>query len=309
MLAGLLVGALGCQAQTHEEVAVNVTDIVVAAPEELGRLGSSLSAAQADIPVRAYEPPGSGDEAPWATLVWAHGGSFVRGTLDWPEADWAARRFAEAGLRVYSVDYRLANDTIKAPIPAADVAAVLAWAAEQAEGPIAVGGASAGGHLAVLAALAQGDAATEGLGRAVDALILQYPTLHRVQREDAAIERATMCLPSQRRFDAARIAEMYDYYLGDDPEALVAGELLAERLATLPPTIIVNAELDDLRASGEQFAEQLSEAGVPVVDYVQLGTVHGYLNRPEESERSRSDAQQTIDVFVTELRRILVDSA
>ena len=35
-------------------------------------------------------------------------------------------------------------------------------------------------------------------------------------------------------------------------------------LAGLPPTTIVNSEYEDLRASGERFAEQLAEAGVAV---------------------------------------------
>lgn len=244
------------------------------------------------IPVRAYEP-----ETPWATLVWAHGGSFVHGTLDWPEADWVSQRFAEAGLTVYSVDYLLASETVKAPAPSDEVETVLAWVAGQHDRPLAIGGASAGAHLAVLAALGQHDA--------LGALILEYPTLHRVQRDAPEIAAATAKLPAQRRFDAGRIAGMYDFYLGTAPDPVIVGELPSERLALLPPTVIVNAEADDLRASAEQFAEQLREAGVPVVEQVQPATVHGYLNRPEESAQARQDAQQTIDFFVDRLRELL----
>lgn len=268
--------------------------------------GSPNRVGSAAVPVRSYTPEGEA----WATLVWAHGGSFMRGTLDWAEADWASRRFAEAGMLVYSVDYALASSTVKAPAPGNDLAAVLAWAAANGEGPLVVGGASAGAHLAVLAALAQADLAAVGEGRAVDALILEYPTLHRVQREDAALAAATAVLPDQRRFDAVRIAEMYDFYLGDAAQAaavgaVVAGELPAERLALLPATVIVNADADDLRASGEEFAEQLRAAGVAVTASVQPGTVHGYLNRPEESERAEADARETIARFVEGLRAVL----
>ena len=84
----------------------------------------------------------------------------------------------------------------------------------------------------------------------------------------------------------------------------VVGELSPERLRKLPPTIIVNADADELRASGEQFAEQLSAAGVRVTQALQPGTVHGYLNRPEESDQARADARATIDRFVAELRAI-----
>lgn len=274
----------------------------------------------ARVPVRTYEPrfdgaDGTGEQdhgAAWATLVWAHGGSFVHGDLDWPEADWVSRRFAAAGVRVYSVDYRLASETVKAPIPSEDVTAVLRRAAAEHAEPVVVGGASAGGQLATLAALG---VAEEGLGsdssRAASALILVYPTLHRVQREDPALAAATSALPEQRRFGAERIAAMYDFYLGETGSAsgrgdvAVAGELPAERLALLPPTVIVNAELDDLRASGEQFAEQLGDAGVPVAVSTQPGTVHGYLNRPRESEAVRAAGEASIDRLVEELHRIL----
>ena len=271
---------------------MQVTEIAVPGPASRtpAEVGSE------SVPVRRYAPEGT----PWATLVWAHGGSFVHGTLDWPEADWTSRRFAEAGILVYSVDYGVATKSVKAPGPSNDVAAVLRRVAEETTGPVAVGGASAGGQLAVLAAL---DQAASG-SRRPSALLLEYPTLHRVQLPNAAIAAATKDLPERRRFGADRIAAMYDFYLGSG-EAPVAGELPPETLAELPPTIIVNADRDDLRASGEQFGEQLRRAGVPAAVHVQPGTVHGYLNRPEESEQSLRDARATIDTFVAELRGIL----
>lgn len=307
------------------------------------------------VRIRAYEPELEPGGKPWATLVWAHGGSFVRGTLDWPEADWVARQFADAGMRVYSVDYVLASDTVKAPAPANDVAAVLDWAAERAgtDSPLVIGGASAGAHLATLAALDRAERTGTAAERPVAALLLQYPTMHRAQRHDTALAAATAALPEQRQFDAARIAEMYAFYLGDsadlgdpaefgDPADLggpgdpgsggagdgqpagsqgetsdpvfavrpeLAGELPPERLALLPPTVMVHADADDLRASGEQFAEQLRAAGVPVREAVQPGTVHGYMNRPDESVRARADAEETIDRFVAELRVVTADSS
>ncbi|WP_125099431.1 alpha/beta hydrolase [Leucobacter chromiireducens] len=293
------------------EPGVRITDLTVPGPARGREVGVPNRVGSAAVPVRVYEPP----TAPWATLVWAHGGSFVRGTLDWPEADWVARRFAEAGMRVTSVDYALAGEAVRAPAPSADVAAVLDWVAAQDRGagslPLVMGGASAGAHLAVLAALHRAEGAAAGDGRAADALILEYPTLHRVQRADAAISAATAGLPDARRFGAERIAEMYAFYLGSvageplAPGVRVAGELPSEQLGLLPPTVLVHADADDLRASGEQFAEQLRAAGVAVAEFVQPGTVHGYMNRPEEHDRARADAHATIARFVAELRRIV----
>lgn len=271
------------------------------------RSGAPNRIGSAEVPVRVYEPGKrdlQGRKEPWGTLVWAHGGSFVRGNLDWPEADWVSRHFAKAGLRVYSVDYVLASETVKAPAPSNDVAAVLREVRARHTGPVFVGGASAGGHLATLAALVQADVAAT-LGDPTlrpDALALVYPTLHRTQRNNPAIAALTASLPVERRFGPERIAEMYEYYLDEDQPSqsspYVAGEFAADRLAALPPTVIMNAEADDLRASAEQFAWQLREAGVDVVEYLQPGTVHGYLNRPTASPKAESDARGTIDLMV-----------
>ncbi|UOQ56827.1 alpha/beta hydrolase [Leucobacter allii] len=287
----------------REEAGMRITDLVLAGPAATARPGTPNRLGSASVPVRRYEPAAGS----WATLVWAHGGSFVHGGLDWPEADWAARRFAEAGLRVYSVDYALASEAVQAPAGANDVGAVLDWAlAEHAGEPVAVGGASAGGHLAAQAALDAARArAADPAERGPAALVLEYPTLHRVQRPDPAIAAVTAALPEARRFPPERIAAMYDVAFGGDAAAAIpVGERAAAELALLPPTVIVNADADDLRASAEQFAEQLRAAGVPVTESVQPGTVHGYLNRPEESERARADARDTIGRFVAELRRI-----
>ncbi|WP_017792827.1 alpha/beta hydrolase [Leucobacter salsicius] len=292
-----------------------VTNVIVAGPAarsgatQAQPTGGINRVGSAEIPVRRYDP--AGGEEPWAVLVWAHGGSFVRGGLDMPEADWTARQFAAAGMRVYSVDYVLASDTVKAPAPANDVAAVARWVARTEDVPLLIGGASAGAHLATLAALDRAEAAAAGEGEAAAALLLEYPTMHRVQRADAAIATATAGLAEGLRFDPDRIEQMYATHLGDaegaglDPARLVAGEIAAERLALLPPTVIVNAELDDLRASGEQFAEQLAMARVRVVEYTQAGVAHGYLNRPAESDEALASAQQTIDRFVAGARDAL----
>lgn len=63
------------------------------------------------VPVRWYEPwPGSA-AAPGPTLLWLHGGGFFRGGLDQPEAHDVARSLAARGVRVATVDYRLAVGT------------------------------------------------------------------------------------------------------------------------------------------------------------------------------------------------------
>jgi acetyl esterase/lipase len=53
-------------------------------------------------------------------------------------------------------------------------------------------------------------------------------------------------------------------------------------LEGLCPTLVLNAEYDDLRASGEAFAGQLALAGVDVRQVMAPGMLHGFLNtRPD----------------------------
>jgi acetyl esterase/lipase len=68
-----------------------------------------------------------------AGLVWAHGGGFVAGDLDMPEADWVARTLAERGVTVVSVDYRLAGDGCRYPAPSDDVLAAWRWTLANAD--------------------------------------------------------------------------------------------------------------------------------------------------------------------------------
>ena len=85
------------------------------------------------VPVRVYDhgPPRDGSRP---CLVWMHGGGFVAGNLDMPEADWTARELAwRAGAVVVSVDYRLCNDGVHFPVPHDDVVAAVRWARDSAQ--------------------------------------------------------------------------------------------------------------------------------------------------------------------------------
>lgn len=255
----------------------------IATAAEPNRLGSAM------IPVREYVPA----EEPWATLVWAHGGSFVHGNLDWPEADWVSRSFAEQGVRVFSVDYVLASDTVKAPAPARDVQAVVEWVAAQADDglPLFVGGASAGANLAVEAALSL--TTDEASDLQLSGVLAEYPTFHRVARMDAEIDARAIANSVTSRFPMSAVAGMYEMYLGEldtfDGAPLVVGERSRTDLATLPPVLMVNADVDDLRTSGEDLAAQLRDAGTEVEVQMEPGTVHGYMNRPGDVRLADTD--------------------
>ena len=129
------------------------------------------------VPVRVYTPAAASGPRP--VLVWCHGGGFMHGDLDMPEADATARGVAgRAGAVVVSVDYRLCDEpealggrkarrfpgtaedlVVHAPIPLQDVLAAVCWTVAEADHlgidpeRLALGGASAGGNLAAAATL------------------------------------------------------------------------------------------------------------------------------------------------------------
>ena len=62
-----------------------------------------------------------------------HGGAFMFGDLDMPEADWTAREIcARAGAVVVSVDYRLAVGGVHHPVPLDDCVAAARWLRDSA---------------------------------------------------------------------------------------------------------------------------------------------------------------------------------
>lgn len=238
------------------------------------------------VPVRVYgEPDDSGRPA----FVWMHGGAFVMGDLDMPEADRTAREVcARAGAVVVSVDYRLAVDGVHHPVPQDDVLAVVRWvrdgAADLGVDParIAVGGASAGANLATGAVLRLRD--EDGWQPA--ALIPAYGVFHGVlpptwdDLETLMSEVITLV-----RFDDEETAGITANYVGGPPESADGYAMpAAADLTGLCRTVMVDAEYDDLRRSEEPFHAALVDAGVDVTRHQVPGVLHGFLNLPADVE-------------------------
>jgi len=243
------------------------------------------------VPVRIY--PAAGD-APAPGLVWLHGGGFVHGDLDMPEADWVARQLAARGIGVVSVDYRLVGDPdgVHFPVPSDDVLAAFFWTLANTDrlgldpAMIALGGASAGGALAAATALRLRDAG----GPVPSRVLLAYPTVHAVLPEPSAELAAKIArLPAEALFTPAQVDEMNLGYAGDpatlaDPYAFPGGH----DLVGLPPTLILNSDHDSLRSSGEAYAAELRAAGVDIHCLYEDGTRHGHLNQPDQPAAAHS---------------------
>jgi acetyl esterase/lipase len=234
--------------------------------------------------VRVYTPSSESSGRP--LFVWIHGGAWAFGDLEGPEGDATAREVADrAAAVVVSVDYRLATQGVHFPIPLDDVVAAYRWARQNAErlgvdpARISLGGASAGGNLAAGAVLRladDGDVLPAGVA-------LAYPALHPVLPDPSPeLQDRLNRISVGAAFGAAVYTPIVENYLGGPITSAVPHAMpgVADDLSVFPPTYIFNCEYDGLRSSGEQFAEQLRDAGVPVVCETIPAAAHGHLARP-----------------------------
>lgn len=220
-----------------------------------------------DITLRRYRPtvPTVG------TLVWSHGGAWVGGDLDMPEADATGKRAAQSGVELVSVGYHLAPGH-QHPVPVDEIVAVTQSEIASGDGPVAVGGASAGGHLSLLAALRLRD-----LGLPVAAVWLAYPGLDPYDGPFPD-ERPDGC-PELLWFDRSLAPLGFGVYLGMDP-ASAPDEAVPARLdpSGLPPTLVTTAEVDALALQAVGWVAKARAAGVHVDHHEAEQLLHGYLN-------------------------------
>lgn len=234
------------------------------------------------VACRLYRPAGAE-----ALIVHLHGGGFVFHDIDVHDA--AARRLANrSGMAVLSVDYRRPPEH---PFPAApdDVDAVLGWLrsdgpARGLDLPIFVHGDSAGGNLALVAAL-------RNPGRFVGVALI-YPFLDPTAGSDSYRTAAD-------GFDPREAAWYWQQYAGSaadltDPDL---APLLSDRLGTLPPTLVVTAEHDPLRDEGEELARRLAEQGVTVVGTRYLGQLHGFWRHADVFDAAEPLTRQVAGFF------------
>jgi acetyl esterase len=225
---------------------------------------------------RLHRPEGAD-----GVVVHLHGGGFVFHDIDVHDA--AARRVANrSGMAVLSVDYRRPPEH-RFPAAPDDVDTVLRWLDRRGPGlgldlPAYVHGDSAGGNLALVAALRHP-------GRFA-AVALVYPFLD-----------PTAGFASYRTaadgFDPREAAWYWEQYA--DPAHRThpdVAPLLSDRLGTLPPTLVVTAEHDPLRDEGEELVRRLAEEGVPVVGTRYLGQVHGFWRHPDAFDAAEPCVRQ-----------------
>ncbi len=254
------------------------------------------------IRARVYVPARAKGE-PVPVLVYLHGGGWVAGSIETHDP-FCLMLAARAGVSIVSVAYRLAPE---APYPAAidDAATAVRWALEQCPkwngdpGRLALGGDSAGGHVAAVLANRM---AADKMGPRLRALALLYPvTDHPTGVHPSFAENAT-----GYGLTATDMVWFWEQFLGegaspDDPEV---SPLRATLPAGLPPTLVATAQYDVLRDEGIAYARKLEAAGVPVTHIHSPDMHHDFPVSPGTVARF-PQSMQALDEIAGFLRKAL----
>lgn len=170
--------------------------------------------------------------APAATILYLHGGAYCIGSPR-THRSLTARLSLASGLPVFALDYRLAPEH---PYPAALDDALAAFRALRAEGPVVVGGDSAGGGLALALAMALRDAGEPGPA----SLLLLSPLGDAVMPDPLPVPP-----PGEAMLSAAWAQACLDFYRGQRNAAEPGLSPMRGDLGGLPPTLI-QAGTDEL---------------------------------------------------------------
>lgn len=295
-LDALFAARVNEAAQLGPEASAEAVDQVMSrpyGPPEAGEViirHDTIPGPHGDIGVRIYRDPNADEAAPG--LVWCHGGAFMWGDLDMPEADEVSRGIATRirGV-VVSVDYRLTGagnpptslplpDDLPHQFPVAHDEVFHAFvhvhdhASEFGIDParLAIGGASAGANLISSAVVRLRDEQ----GPLPHVWLPIYPAVH-LSAPDISDDLAADLAEHSSGFTPEALAFIGAAY-GATPADRYGfiGEL--DDLGGLPRCLIINDQYDELRASGEELHRQLLAAGVESVCLMARGMKHGHLN-------------------------------
>lgn len=241
-------------------------------------------------------------DAGWPLFVWFHGGGFALGDLD---SDWdvITRICQESHCVVASVGYRLAPEH-KYPASIQDGVAALRWLLSPQDGVaklnldrtrFALGGASAGALLAVASALHCAEDADPDVRPLLQVLIV--PVVDNTAQPDG--ERWSVNGPVTPGLTPMRMLWYRNMWLNTPADAenwdASIDRAPPELIARLPPAFVAIADQDLLAPEGEQFADLMTAAGVPVEKKIYEGCTHALLAYSRRMDKSRELLYDCVD--------------
>ena len=247
-----------------------------------------------DIALRQYVPAtliGNG------CVIYMHGGGFVLGSLD-SHDDICCGIAHDAGVMVIAIDYRLAPEHT---FPAAfdDCVAAIDWVFDNSSGlgvdarRILLAGDSAGGNLAAATCLARRD-----LGQKMPAgQVLIYPTFGGDKTRGSYV--------SRRDAPGLTVSDMIEYerlYLGShagkNQDSKFYAPLRETNYGGLPSAFLVACEWDPLRDDSFEYADRLSNAGVPAEVRHEPELIHACLRARHTSPAANAMFQSVVDEII-----------
>lgn len=205
-------------------------------------------------------------------LLYLHGGGFTIGSI--ASHDTVCRVLAQqSGAAVVSLDYRLAPEH-RFPTAVHDSWDALHWLVSQGAAlgldtaRLAVGGDSAGGTLAAVAAIHARD---QGIPLALQLLIYPGTTDHQDTESHRLFEHGPV-------LDKALIDWFFHHYIDSiDRGDWRFAPLKSADVDGVAPAWLGLAECDPLVDEGVLYADKLRAAGVPVSLEIYRGVPHGFL--------------------------------
>jgi acetyl esterase len=279
-----------------DAVKMVIKEFSVAVPAaQVDTSGRDIPVSGGNIHLRIYTPKSG--KAPFPVIVYYHGGGFVIANLDVYNS--SAQGLAEqVGAVVVSVAYRLAPEH-KFPTAHNDAFAAYQWVVQHAADlkgdpkKIAVVGESAGGNLA---------AAVSIMARDKKIMIpvhevLVYPIAQSNMNTDSYTKYA-----DAKPLNKPMMAWFTKNYLASPAQAKDPRiSLVDANLKGLPPTTIINAELDPLFDDGKLLEDKLKAADVKVERKVYDGVTHEFFGMvpvvPQAKEAQAYAADQLKSAF------------
>lgn len=242
------------------------------------------------LAARRYRP----SEAPRGTLLYLHGGGFTIGGLE--THDSLCRQLAlHSGAELLALDYRLAPEH-RFPTAVDDTWAALRWLHVHGRqhgfdvDRLAIGGDSAGGTLAAVAAILARD---HRLPLRAQLLITPGTTAHADTGSHHLFANGFL-------LDATTIDWFFEQYIDRSQRSdWRFAPLNADDLDGVAPAVVLVAECDPLCDEGIAYADRLRAAGVEVTLELVRGVTHDFI----KMGRALDEARQAQAMLGEALRR------
>lgn len=230
------------------------------------------------LDARRYRPNAS----PRGTLLYLHGGGFTIGGLE--THDSLCRQLAlHSGAEVLALDYRLAPEH-RFPTAVDDSWSVLRWLHGEGRAlgfdseRLAIGGDSAGGTLAAVAAIMARD---HSLPLRAQLLITPGTTAHADTVSHHLFANGFL-------LDATTIEWFFEQYIDRSQRSdWRFAPLNADELDGVAPAIVLVAECDPLCDEGIAYADRLRAAGIEVTLDLVRGVTHDFIKMGRVLDEAR----------------------